>query len=173
MKKQIIPTIPLYSLYFFKNDPKRRSYLDIQRMKDSIIRNGFINPILIWQSPKGKVYVVDGVCRVLSMLAFFDKDIVVGSPFNFQRGTIPVIYLDVEKKDLKEIIIASHGSYSIMTEKTLKAFVGDSKKINLHEYAFAEGSLIDFYNENLKIDSYFTDIKKTVKENKIIGGLFS
>jgi len=166
-----IEQVPIGNLYLFKNDPKRRSYLDIQRMCDSMMKIGFINPVLYWESGKTqKRYVVDGICRILGLMQLLDIGKWPKSPFRMKKGMVPGIKLDVSKNEVKEIIISSHASFSVMTEKTLRNFVGDSN-IELHHYAFPEGALIDFYEEKLDVSPYFTDIKRVAKKNERLGSL--
>ena len=174
----MIDILKIASLRFFKNEPKRRSFLDIQRMADSIMTNGFINPILYhrFADVKGSPeYVIDGKCRVLALRLLIKQNkwpshrLVKG----MKSGLVAAIHLSgISKKQLKEIVIASHGSYSIMTENSLRSFVGKSD-IGLHHYAFPEGGLIDFYEEQLDVSAFFTDVKRVSKKNESIGGLLA
>lgn len=174
----MIDLLKIDRLKFIKNEPKRRSFLDVQRMADSIMTNGFINPILYhrFANVKGNPeYVIDGKCRILALRLLIKQNkwpsyrLVKG----MKSGLIAGIHLpDISKKQLKEIIIASHGSYSIMTENSLRSFVGKSD-IDLHHYAFAEGGLINFYEEQLDVTAFFTDVKRVSKKNKAIGGLLA
>jgi hypothetical protein len=140
-------------------------------MADSILKNGFINPVLYWQHNDHR-YIIDGVCRVMALRELMEQKKYPAYYFDIKKGMVPGLLIDCKKDKIKEMVLSSHGSFGIMTEKSLKAWVGKAP-IKLHDYGFAEGTLIDFYHDNLDITPFFTDVKRVAKTNTKLGDLLN
>ena len=127
----------LDDMNWFPSKLKKHSDLEIQRIRDSIIEDGFLFPIAI-----GKVgdknYIVDGECtyNALQQLKYEGYEI----------PEIPIYYVRCNKETIKKMILIGTSTNHCVTETSLKEFVKDTE-IDLKTYGFSNSNLIDFHSD--------------------------
>ena len=127
----------LDDMNWFPSKLKKHSDLEIQRIRDSIIEDGFLFPIAI-----GKVgiknYIIDGECtyNALQQLKYE----------GFEIPEIPIYYVRCNEETIKKMILIGTSTNHCITETSLKEFVKDTE-IDLKTYGFNKGDLIDFHTD--------------------------
>ena len=130
-------TMSLDEMNWFPSKLKKHSDLEIQRIRDSIIEDGFLFPIAI-----GKVgdknYIIDGECtyNALQQLKYEGCEI----------PEIPIYYVRCNKKTIKKMILIGTSTNHCVTEISLKEFVKGTD-LNLKNYGFSDSDLIDFHSD--------------------------
>ena len=141
-------SLPLEEIHYYPGNLKKHSMLEIERVTDSIEKDGFLFPVTV-----GKVgdknYIIDGECAVDAL-------------WNLKnRGTeipeIPVVYVKSDEETIKRNILIATSTNHCVTKYSLENFCSD--KNLLKELSFNEGTLIDFYNEQ-DIDRCFEVVNK-------------
>lgn len=114
---------------------KKHSDLEIERIVQSIIDDGFLFPIAI-----GKVgdknYIIDGECtyNALQQLKYE----------GFEIPEIPIYYVKCNEETIKKMILIGTSTNHCVTEISLKEFVKDTN-IDLKSFGFSTLDLIDFF----------------------------
>ena len=130
-------TMSLDEMNWFPSKLKKHSDLEIQRIRDSIIEDGFLFPIAI-----GKVgyknYIVDGECtyNALQQLKYEGYEI----------PEIPIYYVRCNEETIKKMILIGTSTNHCVTETSLKEFV-EGTDLNLKNYGFSDSDLIDFHSD--------------------------
>ena len=130
-------TMSLDEMNWFPSKLKKHSDLEIQRIRDSIIEDGFLFPIAI-----GKVgdknYIIDGECtyNALQQLKYEGCEI----------PEIPIYYVRCNEKTIKKMILIGTSTNHCVTEISLKEFVKGTD-LNLKNYGFSDSDLIDFHSD--------------------------
>ena len=130
-------TMSLDEMNWFPRKLKKHSDLEIQRIRDSIIEDGFLFPIAI-----GKVgdknYIIDGECtyNALQQLKYEGCEI----------PEIPIYYVRCNEKTIKKMILIGTSTNHCVTETSLKEFVKGTD-LNLKNYGFSDSDLIDFHSD--------------------------
>ena len=130
-------TMSLDEMNWFPSKLKKHSDLEIQRIRDSIIEDGFLFPIAI-----GKVgdknYIIDGECtyNALQQLKYEGYEI----------PEIPIYYVRCNEKTIKKMILIGTSTNHCVTEISLKEFVKGTD-LNLKNYGFSDSDLIDFHSD--------------------------
>ena len=130
-------TISLDEMNWFPSKLKKHSDLEIQRVRDSIIEDGFLFPIAI-----GKVgdknYIIDGECtyNALQQLKYEGYEI----------PEIPIYYVRCNEETIKKMILIGTSTNHCVTEISLKEFVKGTD-LNLKNYGFSDSNLIDFHSD--------------------------
>lgn len=137
---------------------KSSSMLQIQQLKDLIIKDGYCFPIGI-SKLNNENYVIDGNVRLLALqeLKYEGYDI----------SEIPVYFIRGNEDKLKRLVLSSSSIFHIVTKNAVKDLCSILSDTNPKEFAFPEGELIDFYTVN-DIDRYF-EIAKSTKEKGLKG----
>lgn len=146
-------SLPLKDFRLYSGKLKKHSMLEIERIVDSIINDGFLFPITV-----GKVgdknYIIDGEATYNALYELLDR--------GYQIPDIPVIYIECNENNIREIILIGTSTNHCVTKPSLEEFVKNTN-IDLKKYAFNEGELIDFYKlEDLNI--IFEPIKEKSKK---------
>ena len=127
----------LDDMNWFPSKLKKHSDLEIQRIRDSIIEDGFLFPIAI-----GKVgdknYIIDGECtyNALQQLKYEGYEI----------PEIPIYYVKCNEETIKKMILIGTSTNHCVTETSLKEFVKGTD-LNLKNYGFSDSDLIDFHSD--------------------------
>lgn len=127
----------LDDMSWFPSKLKKHSDLEIQRIRDSIIEDGFLFPIAI-----GKVgdknYIIDGECtyNALQQLKYE----------GFEIPEIPIYYVRCNEETIKKMILIGTSTNHCVTETSLKEFVKGTG-LNLKNYGFSDSNLIDFHSD--------------------------
>ena len=130
-------TMSLDDMNWFPSKLKKHSDLEIQRIRDSIIEDGFLFPIAI-----GKVgdknYIIDGECtyNALQQLKYE----------GFEIPEIPIYYVRCNEETIKKMILIGTSTNHCVTEISLEEFV-EGTDLNLKNYGFSDSNLIDFHSD--------------------------
>lgn len=144
-------SLPLKDFRLYSGKLKKHSMLEIERVVDSIINDGFLFPISVMKV-EDKNYIVDGEATYKALCELEDR--------GFELPEIPVAY--IESDDIKKAILIGTSTNHCVTKPSLEEFVKNTN-IDLKKYAFNEGELIDFYKlEDLNI--IFEPIKEKSKK---------
>lgn len=143
-------SLPLSKFRTYPGKLKKHSMLEIERVVDSIINKGILFPITI-----GKVdnlpYIIDGETTYYALCELEDR--------GFELPEIPIVEIEVDD-NIKELILIGTSINHCVTETSLKEFVKDTD-INLKEYAFNNGELIDFFTV-YDIERFFEKTKNII-----------
>ena len=148
-------TLPLEEISIYPSKLKKHSQLEIERVVESIVNDGFLFPLAIGKLD-GKNYVIDGECTYYALQELKYR--------GYEIPEIPVFYVRTNEKTIKKNILIATSTNHCVTKNSLKQFLDDEKI--LKELAFNEGTLIEFYAPN-DFDRFFSKnkgVKKLVKE---------
>lgn len=140
--------IPVNEMTLYPKRLKKHSLLEIERIKASIIEDGLCFPITIGKV-NGVNYIIDGECTYLALQELNCED------------EIPVVIIKCTEETIKKYIIMSASTNHCIFKPSIESFVKDTN-INVKNFAFPEGTLIDFFDLN-DIDRYFESIPNTNK----------
>lgn len=149
-------TLPLEEISIYASKLKKHSQLEIERVVESIVDDGFLFPLAIGKFD-GKNYVIDGECTYYALQELKYR--------GYEIPEIPVYYVRTNEKTIKKNILIATSINHCVTKNSLKQFLDDEKI--LKELAFNEGTLIDFYTVE-DIDRCFEVVNK--KPPKAITG---
>ena len=145
-------SLALNELTIYPGKLKKHSQLEIERLCDSIVNDGFLFPIAVGRL-KDKNYVIDGECRLFALQELEYR--------NYEIPAIPIFYVRCKnEEELKKLILLGTSTNHCVTKYSLEQFL-DNKKI-LKELAFNEGTLIDFL-ESGDIEKFFEKTSKVIK----------
>ena len=127
----------LDDMNWFPSKLKKHSDLEIQRIRDSIIEDGFLFPIAIGKVGN-KNYIIDGECtyNALQQLKYE----------GFEIPEIPIYYVRCNEETIKKMILIGTSTNHCVTEISLKEFVKGTD-LNLKNYGFSDSDLIDFHSD--------------------------
>lgn len=149
-------SLNMSDMLIYPGNLKKHSQLEIERVCESIIKDGFLFPIAVGRI-KDKNYVVDGECRLFALQELEYR--------GYEIPEIPVYYVKTnEETIIKNILIGTSINHCV-TKYSLEKFC--SNKDLLKELAFNEGTLLDFYTVE-DIDRCFEVVNK--KPPKAITG---
>ena len=138
-------SLPLNEMVLFSSKLKKHSMLEVERIVDSIVNDGFLFPIAI-SKVGGKNFIIDGECRYLALIELKNR--------GYEISEIPVFYIKSNCETVKKLILLATSTNHVVTKSSLEEFCKDTQFGELiKELAFSEGSLISFWTEN--------DLKKT------------
>ena len=145
-------TISMNELTVYPGKLKKHSQLEIERLCDSIVNDGFLFPIAVGKLGD-KNYVIDGECRLFALQELEYR--------GYEISEIPVFLIRCKNEEtLKKLILLAASTNHCVTKYSLEHFFNDSKV--LKELAFNEGTLIDFYTSS-DIEKFFEKTSKVVK----------
>lgn len=158
--------LKLADLFVYPGKLKKHSQLEIERLCDSIIKDGFLFPIAVGKV-KDKNYVVDGECRLFALQELEYR--------GYEIPDIPVFYIKSNEETIIRNILMGTSTNHCVTKNSLENACKDKELLKL--LAFNEGELIDFY-ETSDIEKFFektSDVVKTASAKEyseaIKGGL--
>ena len=130
-------TMSLDEMNWFPTKLKKHSDLEIQRIRDSIIEDGFLFPIAIGKVGN-KNYIIDGECtyNALQQLKYEGCEI----------PEIPIYYVKCNEETIKKMILIGTSTNHCVTETSLKEFVKGTD-LSLKNYGFSDSDLIDFHSD--------------------------
>ena len=139
---------------------KKHSQLEIERLCDDIVNNGFLFPIGIGKIGD-KNYVMDGECRLFALQELAYR--------GYEIPEIPVYYVKTKEETIKRNILLAASTNHCVTETSLKEFNKDNA-VDLKQLAFSSPDLIDFHTVEdlgLYVDTNggkFTAVKHNEKD---------
>lgn len=149
-------TMKLSEMETFPQKFKMESQLEIERVVDSIVNDGFLFPIAI-----GKVgdknYIVDGEVRYYALQELEYR--------GYEIPEIPVFFIrSSEKTIIRNLLIGTSINHCV-TKNSLLKLTKDESLLKL--FGFNEGTLIDFWTV-FDIDRIFEKYKR--ERPKILDG---
>ena len=144
-------TLPLEEISIYPSKLKKHSQLEIERVVESIVDDGFLFPLAVGKLD-GKNYVFDGECAYYALQELKYR--------GYEIPEIPVYYVRTNEKTIKKNILIATSTNHCVTKYSLEQFFEDSKF--LKQLAFNEGTLIDFYTSS-DIDRFFEKTSRVVK----------
>ena len=148
-------TLDINSLTFYKPSLKKHSIMIIQDLKKSLLEDGLCFPITV-QKQDGLTYIVDGECRIQALLELKQE--------GKEIPEVPVVYV---RGDIKKNIILSITTSHFVHKQNLKDFAKEVN-IDLKDYSFFEGELMDFHSVT-DIDRYFQAIPDKKEDVDYVG----
>lgn len=128
-------TLPFENIDIYPGDLKKHSLIEIERMCESIIDNGFLFPLAIGKV-KDKNYIIDGECVYYALEELEYR--------GYKIPEIPVFFVRTKESTIKRNILLATSTNHCVTENSLKEFVKETD-LNLKKYAFNTPDLIDFH----------------------------
>jgi len=155
-------TLPLEEISIYPSKLKKHSQLEIERVVESIVNDGFLFPLAIGKLD-GKNYVIDGECTYYALQELRYR--------GYEIPAIPVFYVRTNEKTIKKNILIATSTNHCVTETSLKTFNGDNT-VDLKQLAFNTPDLINFHTVDdlgLYVDTIggkFTSIGHNEKDYK-------
>jgi hypothetical protein len=135
-------TLELAELTEFQGGLKKRSDIDYDKIKLSIIKYGFSAPFYVWKSGD-KNYILDGHGR-MATLCKMQKDGYIIPP-------LPVAYIDAKNKaEAKQKLLRINSQYGQMSKDSVLEFASDIE-LNFDEIALPDNT-IDFSKKEIAIN---------------------
>lgn len=102
----------------FQGELKKRTKKDIDKIKKSIIKHGFVAPFFYFVKD-GKNFVLDGHGRLQACRELISDGI-------FFEGAFPCVEIKIDTEDeAKEILLKINSQYGKMTKESIVEFIGD------------------------------------------------
>ena len=140
------------------NQLKDNSNRDVLKLKNSILKNGFIAPFDAWKQKEGKIYVIDGTGRNLALLQLQTE--------GYEIPELPVLFIEAKNlKEAKKFALQRSSTHGQITQQSLVDFTSvdfdieelkelQLEELNLKEIDFMVDDIddIDFDNINANED---------------------
>ena len=147
-------TLPLDDIHYYNNNLKKHSMLEIERLVDSIKNDGFLFPVAIGKLD-GVNYIIDGEASVEAICELQNR--------GFEIPEVPVFLIRCKtEQDLKKMILIGTSTNHCVTKSSLEEF-SKGLDVDLKEYGFNEGGLLDFYG----VSDFELELEKPKKEKKV------
>lgn len=130
-------TLPLEEISIYSSKLKKHSQLEIERVVESIVDDGFLFPLAVGKLD-GKNYVIDGECTYYALQELKYR--------GYEIPEIPVFYVRTNEKNIKKNILIATSVNHCVTKYSLEEFVKETD-LNLKKYAFNTPDLIDFHDD--------------------------
>ena len=130
-------TLSLDKLSVYPGKLKKHSQLEIERICDSIEKDGFLFPIAVGKV-NDKNYIVDGECTYYALQELKYR--------GYEIDEVPVFYVRSSEKTIKRNILIGTSTNHCVTEISLRKFV-ENTDLSLKQFAFNSPDLIDFHDD--------------------------
>lgn len=133
----------------FQGELKKRTKKDVEKIKKSILKHGFVAPFFYFVKD-GKNFVLDGHGRLQACRELISDGI-------FFEGAFPCVEIKIgTEEEAKEILLKINSKYGKMTKESILDFIGDIDMdltdFNFSGINFEEEKEIDLnINENFQI----------------------
>lgn len=128
-------TLLLEEISIYPSKLKKHSQLEIERVVESIVNDGFLFPLAIGKLD-GKNYIIDGECTYYALQELKYR--------GYEIPEIPVFYVRTNEKTIKKNILIGTSTNHCVTETSLKTFNKDND-VDLKQFAFSTPDLINFH----------------------------
>lgn len=128
-------TMNIDDMDWYPSKLKKHSDLEIERIVQSIIDDGFLFPICIGKVDD-KNYIIDGECTYNALQELKYR--------GYEIPEIPVYFVRCNEETIKKVILIGTSTNHCVTEVSLKEFVKDTN-IDLKSFGFSTLDLIDFF----------------------------
>jgi len=133
--------LPIDTILEFQGDLKNLTKENREKLKKSILKNGFTAPIFIWQNA-GDNYILDGHQRLATLLHMRQK--------GYDIPLLPVAYIEAEnEKQAKEKLLVITSSYGEFDLEILDDWLSDIDDEIGEILRFVDGE-IDIHDEKEK-----------------------
>lgn len=153
-------TMNIDDMDWYPSKLKKHSDLEIERIVQSIIDDGFLFPICIGKVDD-KNYIIDGECTYNALQELKYR--------GYEIPEIPVYFIRCNEETIKKMILIGTSTNHCVTKYSLEQFC-ENKEL-LKQLAFNEGTLIDFMTK-FDFDLQF-EFPKKEKNNDVFFGLLS
>lgn len=127
--------VPFRQLKDFQGDLKTITDDNLEKLKNSIIKNGFCAPVFVWKN-KDKNYLIDGHQRLKALNSLFAD--------GYTIPDIPIVYITADsKKDAKKKLLYISSQYGQFTIDGYADFAIDLN-IDFNDLRLTDG-LFSFY----------------------------
>lgn len=131
-------SINLNDFTVYPGNLKKHSQLEIERLCDSIVKDGFLFPIAVARLDD-KNYVVDGECRLFALQELEYR--------GYEIPEIPIFYIRCrDNQTLIKLILFGTSTNHSVTETSLKTFNKEGF-VDLKKLGFNTPDLIDFHTD--------------------------
>jgi hypothetical protein len=90
---------------------------DLEKIKNSLVNNNFVQPFTIWKDKSGKEWILDGRTRKIAMSELEKDGIKI-------PDKLPANFIECKnKKEAAKLVLVFSSSYAKMTEHGLKEFL--------------------------------------------------
>ena len=144
-------SLPLDELTVYSSKLKKHSQLEIERLCDSIVNDGFLFPLAVGKLGD-KNYIIDGECSYYALQELAYR--------GYEIPAVPIFYVKTSEKTIRRNILLATSTNHCVTRYSLEEFCNDKEL--LKSLAFNEGGLIDFYTGS-DIEKFFEKTKGVVK----------
>lgn len=151
-------TVKVQDLLNFQGDLKKINDTNFNKLKQSILHQGFSAPIFVWTDKGGNQHIIDGHSRKKVLLTLLKEQYVIPE--------IPVV--DIEADSVKQakmkllLITSQYGEFDL---NELEAFVDSKEMMDLLRLVDTE---ILFNEEDLDISDFFMNSEEqTYKKEKV------
>ena len=131
-------SIDINELSFFPGKLKKHSDLEIERVVESILKDGFLFPIGVAKVGEKK-FIIDGEARInaLKLLEYRGETI----------PKIPYYRIKTSAKKIKKLMLISASTNHCVTEAGIKKFIEDDETATkeLNKLAFSTPEITEFH----------------------------
>jgi hypothetical protein len=157
--------LPIDELVPSQGDLKELSKENYEKLKNSILRNGFISPFFIWKNKQDVYEIKDGHQRRLTVIAMIEEG-----------HNLPDLFPCVEiiadsAEEASRILLMLTSQFGKVTKQGLYEYMHDNQ-INVDELfdfnldAFPMESFKLEYFEEINTDNQLDDVENTDKKEK-------
>lgn len=150
--------IPFRQLKDFQGELKTITDDNLDKLKNSIIKNGFCAPVFVWKN-KDKNYLIDGHQRLKALNSLFAD--------GYTIPDIPIVYITADnKKDAKRKLLYISSQYGQFTIDGYADFALDID-MDFNELRLTDGLFNGEKLADIDIDSFFDEnTEQKEKEEK-------
>ncbi len=134
--------LPIESLQFYPDNPRKISPIRLIQMKASIREKGFYEPIVVRR--KGSV-ILSGNHRTRAVLELQDEGLQFRSP-DGKLGVLPVVIVDVDDATAEAILFETNNHYAEWIEEQVQAVLTAATEAgrNIQSYGFNQDDIDRF-----------------------------
>lgn len=119
VKSTIKETLPLSYLNVLQGNLKKLSDQNYQKLKNSIVKHGFIYPFFVWEDEKeNKIYLIDGTQRHTTLEKMKEE--------GYKIPQLPVVFIPAKDiQDAKGKLLAAASYFGEFNLEGTKEFLAD------------------------------------------------
>lgn len=145
-KSTLKTTMPLSFLTPLQGKLKDLSEANHEKLKKSILKNGFIYPLFVWENPDdAKIYLIDGHQRFKVLTALKDE--------GYSIPQLPVVEIPADSEaDAKQKLAMAASTFGSFNQEGVKEFFTDFDPSSLGDFAIPHldfGSILEPDDDSL------------------------
>lgn len=143
-------SLPVQSLVEFQGDFKTLTASAFAKLKNSIQKNGFIQPFFVWFDA-GQYFLLDGHQRKKAIIDLYGPETMVDCLQIFAKN----------ERDAKKMVVYFSSQYGEFTKQSFFDFIGDLNFSDFEDFQCPQLSIIaeDFFDSNEKPEKKMPEIK--------------